>query len=204
MPEPNSDLIRTSKTAFVESIYSEGNQDEWYTPLYGVEPILKYIPQGAVVWCPFDKDYSYFNILIGRQNEVITSHIDDGKDFLKYSCQPKKWDVMISNPPYTDKKMFFETALLYGKPFAFLMAVTWLNDAMPFNLWMKYRQQLQLLFFNRRIEYVKEGEIEGDRCPFASAYFCNRFLPRDLIVEELVVPQKGRNDKRAGTRFDVV
>ena len=35
-------------------MYSVGNNDECYTPDYGVKPILKYIPEGATVWCPFD------------------------------------------------------------------------------------------------------------------------------------------------------
>lgn len=36
-------------------LYSKGKNDECYTPAYAVKPILKYIPKGAVVWCPFDK-----------------------------------------------------------------------------------------------------------------------------------------------------
>ena len=35
-------------------MYSGGNNDECYTPDYGVTPILKYIPKDAKVWCPFD------------------------------------------------------------------------------------------------------------------------------------------------------
>ena len=35
-------------------MYSPGSNDECYTPLYGVTPILKYIPKDAIVWCPFD------------------------------------------------------------------------------------------------------------------------------------------------------
>ena len=30
-------------------LYSNGNNDECYTPAYGVQPILKYIPTSAVV-----------------------------------------------------------------------------------------------------------------------------------------------------------
>ena len=47
-----------------EVLYSNGNNDECYTPTYGVEPILKYIPEDAVVWCPFDKEESEFVKLI--------------------------------------------------------------------------------------------------------------------------------------------
>lgn len=34
--------------------------DEKYTPYYAVDPILKYIPDGAKVWTPFDREWSAF------------------------------------------------------------------------------------------------------------------------------------------------
>ncbi len=34
--------------------------NEQYTPYYAVEPILKYIPVGAKVWTPFDREWSAF------------------------------------------------------------------------------------------------------------------------------------------------
>ena len=45
-------------------MYSKGNNDECYTPAYGVEPILEFIPEDAVVWCPFDTEQSEFVKLI--------------------------------------------------------------------------------------------------------------------------------------------
>ena len=41
-------------------MFSGGNNDECYTPDYGVKPILKYIPDGDIVWCPFDTKESEF------------------------------------------------------------------------------------------------------------------------------------------------
>ena len=43
-----------------EQMQSSGGRDEFYTPDYAVAPILQYIPQRAVVWCPFDKEDSEF------------------------------------------------------------------------------------------------------------------------------------------------
>ena len=58
-----------------ELMYSKGNNDECYTPDYGVEPILEYIPEGAIVWCPFDDETSEFVKQISKQNTVVVSHI---------------------------------------------------------------------------------------------------------------------------------
>jgi hypothetical protein len=59
---------------FIESkkiLYSKGKNDECMTPSYGVEPILKYIPQNAIVWCPFDKENSEFVKQISKKNKVV-------------------------------------------------------------------------------------------------------------------------------------
>ena len=86
-------------------LHSKGKNDECLTPEYGVEPILKYIPMGATVWCPFDKKCSNFVKLISKTNKVVYSHIDEGKDFFNY--EPEQWDIIISNPPFTNKRMYF-------------------------------------------------------------------------------------------------
>ena len=110
-------------------MYSKGNNDECYTPDYGVEPILKYIPKDATVWCPFDTEESQFVIQISKQNKVIRSHLESGQDFFDY--EPDEWDMIVSNPPFTDKRKFFERALSFNKPFALIMTNTWLNDSAP-------------------------------------------------------------------------
>jgi len=122
-------------------MYSVGNNDECYTPAYGVEPILEYIPKDAVVWCPFDTIDSEFVKQISKQNEVVFTHIQYGQDFLTY--EPKNWDVIVSNPPFTNKRKFFERALSFNKPFALIMTNTWLNDSAPKKLFKD--KDLQLL-----------------------------------------------------------
>ena len=107
-----------------EVLYNKIGNDENYTPAYGVIPILEYIPKDAIVWCPFDKYESAFVQEIGKTNEVTYSHIDNyGYDFFEY--EPVKWDIIISNPPFKNKRKFFERALSFNKPFALLMTNTW-------------------------------------------------------------------------------
>ena len=65
-------------------MYSEGNNDECYTPYYAVIPILKYIPKDAIVWCPFDTKESEFVKQISNTNQFEYSHINNGQDFFKY------------------------------------------------------------------------------------------------------------------------
>lgn len=164
-----------------EILYSKGKNDECYTPDYGVKPILKYIPEGKVVWCPFDTDNSQFVKLISKTNKVIASHINEGKDFLTYEPE-EHWDIIISNPPFTDKRKIFERALSFGKPFALIMRNTWLNDSAPKQLFRD--KDLQLLMFEQRMKFYKNGRIEN-KITFSSSYYCYNFLPKQIIMEKL-------------------
>ena len=41
-------------------LYSKGNNDECYTPQYGIIPILKYLPKDKIIWCPCDTENSEY------------------------------------------------------------------------------------------------------------------------------------------------
>ena len=170
-------------------MFSGGNNDECYTPDYGVKPILKYIPEGAIVWCPFDTDASEFVRLISKQNKVIKSHLDDGQDFLQW--QPKEhWDMIVSNPPFSNKRKFFDRALRFNKPFALIMANTWLNDSAPKQLFMEHKKDLQLLMFDKRMEFNQGNGKVNNKITFSSSYFCWNFLPKEIILDTLDKPKK--------------
>jgi len=159
-------------------LYSMGLNDECYTPDYAVVPILKYIPKGSTVWCPFDTEDSQFVKQISNTNDVIYSHISRGQDFYNYE-PPRTWDIMISNPPFTNKRKIFERALSFNKPFALIMSNTWLNDSAPKQLFKD--RDLQLLMFEQRIQYNSINKIT-----FSSSYYCYNFLPKQIIMERLV------------------
>ena len=167
-------------------MYSSGNNDECYTPDYGVEPILKYIPKDTTVWCPFDTEDSQFVIQISKQNKVIRSHLESGQDFFNY--EPDEWDMIVSNPPFTDKRKFFERALSFNKPFALIMTNTWLNDSAPKQIFKD--KALQLLMFDKRMKFISPDGRDNDKITFSSSYYCWNFLPKQIIMEELTVPKK--------------
>ena len=64
-----------------------------------VEPIIKYLKKGSVVWCPFDTDKSEFVLVLKEQGfDVIYSHINKGQDFLTYEPN-EKYDYIIDLLP---------------------------------------------------------------------------------------------------------
>ena len=159
-------------------LYSLGKNDECYTPAYAVKPILQYIPKGVKVWCPFDTKASEFVKQISQTHQVIHSHINEGKDFFTY--EPDKWDVIVSNPPFTNKRKFFERALSFNKPFALIMSNTWLNDAAPKKLFKT--KDLQLLMFDKRMEFIQPNSEKAGKITFSSSYYCWNFLPKQIVM----------------------
>lgn len=119
---------------------------------------------------------------ISQQNTVVFSHLKNGQNFFRY--EPEKWDIIISNPPFTNKRKFFERALSFIKPFALIMTNTWLNDAAPKQLFKD--KDLQLLLFDKRMKFLNNDTTQH-KITFSSSYYCYEFLPKQIIIETLTI-----------------
>jgi hypothetical protein len=162
----------------------DADSDEVYTPYYAVEPIVKYIPKGFTVWCPFDAPWSAFvQLFTERGYAVICSHIDDGHDFFNYT-PAEHFDCIISNPPFSKKDGVLKRLYELGKPFAVLMP---LNSLQGIGRYRYFKHGIQLLAFDKRIDYHTRENYDfytrGNH--FASAYFCRGLLPESLVLEEI-------------------
>lgn len=168
--------------------------DECYTPRYGVEPMLKLViekikdmkyiePMDITIWCPFDTENSEYVRMFREQGfKVIHSHIWDGKDFLTYEPE-EHYDFIISNPPFTNKRVWVERAIQLKKPFAFLLPATWLNDTAPFQLGV----ELDILMFDKRINFGKPG------ISFKAIYYSHGIQPTRYMVNKLNVDKKDKS-----------
>ena len=163
-------------------LYSKGKNDECYTPRYAVLPILEFLSKDKIIWCPFDKEDSEF-VKVLKENgfNVIYSHIDNGENF--YNYEPEKWDIIVSNPPFTNKRKIFERALSFNKPFALIMSNTWLNDSAPKQLW--YEKDLQLLMFDKRMQFIRPNGHYAKQITFSSSYYCWNLLPKQIRMRNL-------------------
>ena len=169
-------------------LQSDKENNELYTPLYAVDPILKYIPKDKIIWCPFDEEWSAFYRRLKEEGyNVVRSSLKDGQDFFTY--EPNKWDMIVSNPPFSSKDKVLERLYSFKKPFAILLPLNSLQGKTRFKF---FTQGIQLLSFDSRISFHKPDSmdivIKGS--PFATAYFCKDLSPRDLIVEELKFYEK--------------
>lgn len=157
--------------------------DEVFTPKYAVLPLVKYIPNGSTIWCPFDTlESEYVKVFTENGYKVIHSHIDEGKNFFEY--EPKEYDIIISNLPFSIKDDIIKHLYELDKPYAMLLPIPTLQGQKRFE-YMK--DGLQILSFNKRINFYTDSsrkEVQKG-VSFGCAYFCKNFLPKDLILEEL-------------------
>lgn len=158
--------------------------DEFYTPVYAIEPLLKYLKPHSKIWCPFDTKESNFVKILGGGNEVIHSHINEGKDFFKEPIPD--CDYIISNPPYSLKGEVLQRLFEIGKPFAMLVGVVGLFESQKrFNMFRD--NDFEIMYFNKRVAYFKDYNEQKPSLnpPFSSVYVCHNILPKQIVFEEV-------------------
>lgn len=169
----------------MDKVAGSGN-DEFYTPDYAVDPIMKYLtPPPATIWCPFDTESSLF---VKRFREagynVIATHINNGQDF--FDMEVQSCDYIISNPPYSCKGDVLQRLFDIGKPFAMLVGVVGLFESQKrFDMFKKH--DFEIMYMNRRIAYFKSyDEMKPSlNPPFSSVYVCKSMLPKQIVFEEI-------------------
>lgn len=169
--------------------------DLWMTPESAVNVIVPYLKKyvslsgkkSVIIWCPFDTNESRFVSVLSKIDnvKVVYSHLDSNQDFFQY--EPKQWDVIISNPPWSIKWKVMERCYKFNKPFALLLPIHFISSK---GAWGQFHnRKLQLLMTKNRVCYLQDSndvnENKGhNRPPFESAYFASKFFPQELNYEK--------------------
>ena len=159
--------------------------DEFFTPPYAIEPILKFIPKDWIVWCPFDTEESHFVKILGNHGcKVVASHIINGQDFFEF--EPDNYQVIVSNPPYSKKTEVLERLFILGKPFAMLLGVVGLFESQR-RFKMFQNNDWQIMYLNKRIAFFKSflEQKPSLNPPFSSVYLSKGLFPKQVIFEEI-------------------
>ena len=158
--------------------------DEVYTPFYAVEPLTEFLPKDKRIWFPFDENWSaFYQCLSENGYDVIRSSLQEGQDF--FSFEPDKWDILVSNPPFSKKNEVLKRAFSFEKPFALLLPVNSIQGKARYKI---FKNQIQMLCFDGRVDYHTRQNMKcttkGNH--FGSAYFCRDLLPTKFELRQLV------------------
>lgn len=162
--------------------------DEFYTPIYAIEPLIKYLKPGSKILCPFDSELSnYFIYLKEKGFNVTYSHIFNGDNFFDLTKEMvSDYDYIISNPPYSLKYEVFKHLFELDKPFAMLVGVVGLFESQKrFNMFKD--NDFEIMYMNKRISYFKDYSDQTPNLnpPFSSVYICKNILNNQIVFEEI-------------------
>lgn len=165
------------KQAMISYIKNEKN-DERYTPKEAIYPILKYLNKNKTYWeCTDFGDSNIRKVLVENGFKVIATKREE-VDFLK--DDPKfKFDVIITNPPYSIKNEFIKRCYELEKPFMLLLPITALEGKERNKLYKE--KGIELIVLNKRINFMKEKKNVW----FNTSWFCHNICKKQLNFEEV-------------------
>lgn len=123
--------------------------DQCQTPVYALDPLFAYLPKDKIIW---ESAAGQGNLVTGLRDagySVIASDILTGQNFFKW--QPERFDVMITNPPYSIKLLWCERAFQLGKPFALLLPVEILGVGGAQRLFERYG--IEIILLDKRVNF---------------------------------------------------
>ena len=150
------------------------NDDQYNTTKDMWESISHLIPKDKILFEGFMKDnYSSKSVLILRELgfDVV------GDPTIDFFGEIPKYDILISNPPYSIKKKIFERLSVLNKPFILILPISTITKQFTKCL---ERDKLQMIIPSKRMQFEKAC-IPLSRCWFDCCYLCYKMnLERDI------------------------
>jgi hypothetical protein len=164
----------------------QGHADDFQTPKEAIYPLIPYLEKDWVIWECGSGNGNLVKAFEELEFKVIGTDILTGYDFLTW--QPRQYDCIVTNPPYSLKEKFLERCYRLGKPFALLLPLTTFETRKRQRLFKKYG--VQVIFFDKRINFETPSG-GGAGAWFAVAWFTNWLnLSDDLNFVKLDHPKQ--------------
>jgi len=146
----------------------EHKDDDYQTPKQVWESIREYIPKDKIIWEAFYGD--------GKSGEYLKelgfNVIHEPIDFYDHN----KGDIVVSNPPFSEKQKILKRLKELDKPFILLMPASVLGTKLLHELF----PDIQIIIPNGRINYIKNG-TQTKGVWFASFFYCWKInLKKDM------------------------
>jgi hypothetical protein len=179
----------------ISNAYKKYLTDNLYTPRIIIDAAFPFFKERLeairynkhrtpIVLMPFDTINSEFVKKFQEEDyDIKFGHIDTGQDFFTHDYG--KWDVCISNPPFSKKLEVFKKLNAAKSPWAMIMNVMALNYEEIIRYFVD--NPVELLFFDRRVSY------DGNPSSFGSCFVCNDMMLSDVQFVKLPHNNTGKN-----------
>ena len=159
---------------FLHSQKSTIESDEVYTPSNALAPLLPYLNKDSVIYEATSGVSSH--LLNHLKDAGLNAKGSFGRDFFDYD---NRYDIVVTNPPYSIKFEFIEKCFKLGKPFALLLPLASLQGVRSHKILKD--KQFEVMILNKRLKFVGAKTS----APFGSIWLCSGVLPQKLILGEV-------------------
>jgi hypothetical protein len=149
----------------------------WETPWQAVVPLAIHLRRKKykVVWEPACGNGQLAKTLKKLGFQVICTDVKYGQDFFTFT-PAFDYDVIVTNPPFSNRVNFLRRCYKLNKPFALLMPTI-------FTIEMGHlfkRHGIELLVLTRRMKFTKQGR-KSSSAPFTVAWFTKNVIDEKLV-----------------------
>lgn len=150
--------------------------DNLVTPPCLVEILKPFLFEGAKILCPFDDEKSEYIKILNKDNHfyALYSGLKTGVDF--FDLEKPDVDIIISNPPFSQKMKIFERLFEWGIPFAMLMNMMSINYQEIGELFQKQNPQPQFIIPDKKVSF------NGKTSSFCSGYVTWKMIDKTVFV----------------------
>ena len=154
-------------------------EDFFQTPEWAIEVILPYVKSGSRVLEPTYGLGAISNVLKKHGCEVIGTdkYPKEGTDvkeldFLNIAKDDEILqgiDMIVFNPPFSDKTRFLQKAMELGKPFLMICPMALMETEKRYNLIKE--NGLSIILIPKRVNYLRGADNEMGKVWSASSWF---------------------------------
>jgi len=147
-----------------ENLYEPQGYDSFQTPNYAVDLLIPFIPKNITgIWECAAGDQKIANRLFENHYNIIATDLKYGPQYnflLSYyqmSFPEPGNTAIVTNPPFSLKKKFYQKCYWYNIPFALLIPSNfcgWIIDAFRY-------EHCQAIVPNKRISYITPTGKQG-------------------------------------------
>jgi hypothetical protein len=163
--------------------YVPHGRDLFQTPAYAVNLLLPFIPKNIeTIWEPACGDFKISKVLEKAGYEVIKEDLKYGQNFLfdeKYIFSPET-TMIITNPPFSLKKEFFEKCLYYKIVWALLIPTDYCKWVIN-GIW---HNGVEKIVPDNRISYITPNTIKRINIRHSENYENITQVPQEYLVED--------------------
>lgn len=190
--EPGSSNFKTTSKVTRPATPTESQpNDRCQTPPYALEPILPYLQWSAesTIWEPAAGEGLIVEALYTagwKEERVIASDILTGQNF--FDTDPQRWDIIVTNPPYSLKLEWLERCYALGRPFALLVPGEFLFTGGAYELTKAHGFEMMIL--DSRVDFKMPNRGWDGTANYPTFWLTWNLLPQKVMYGSIKAAKK--------------